>query len=1065
MIPVSTAFRDTWRSGTFRVEKTAELYLPVNPTAVTATSEFSADFPASAVLDGDRTELNAGAPTGLYPPPAGPENFIGRGMWKSSAVPVITAPQKVFITIGTQSVGRVLIYAHPTEGGCTRFGFTVKATSASSEVPVTGIRRARAWEMHNGRSTVTPDTQFPGLGILNVAAVNTFRPSIPSVIEVVFTANVSGSDATGQLVLLVGEAGSPDGRARCCEIELFRMVDVTDRLPEIEISHGADIRNRSIVVRQLRARARNAQLSAGDTYPRITADLFSRPTTGQASIDLRPELAVFAGINGESVQLGRFAIDNTEFDHVKREIEITGRGRTEQVLFDRPISAWRRNIDLDDACILAWTLGNNPAGLTVIDRNPTTLDPFNPGEQGWQEVEALRQAAQDRGAFVDGEGVLRFLNPGTIAGSLLTALCTPHTEIWSTNATPEFRGIIIPNDMMFFDPANGFRFYFQDRTFRTYKPHPNQSPDPWNLDDCDDDRISTWDIRSPFAGRTSIGRMLNGAKTNPGPNEQPNAVAVPLVMARRPGTNDYYFFTSSVDPKAETNNNGLTTAVVTGWTITGGVAVQILAAQTLPAGTFVTAAAFIGNVLYWWEAQHGTVFTPSDGDALRQHRLKRWDVTTAFAPVTVLTENLSHVRSMVSVGTWLLWVQLPGYFSGLRYGNNSTFYDPGGGVEVWNTTEPLAWRSFAARGQPRRIILTTSDPATAAIIGSEDTLLRWRNTIAPPVTGAGAVWTTQTTLPAGGRSFGAIAQYGAGVLVAAFEGPVALRFWDLANGSTPTLFAYGASPTHVQGVLTALAVSSTTWYGRRPIIAMESGTTQLGFRSAVPPGRLFFWLVQESVEVPDETVSTGPFIELAERVSYEIGGAVGGASAIDMTIHQRAVVAGEQIFSGVAGDPVSPHLIRLEETTDPASINPAPVRRHARYPKVAGGPTILGTIGIDTPRTLRQFRSDSMRDDPALFSVDTLDVRWITDEGVAIAVAEAVLKETRTGTRMLDGVVPIAPHIEIGDTLKIEYRQRTNTADTIVSGLFRVNHITHTMSVGDSDAENRTQWELVSVST
>lgn len=1078
MIPVSTSFRDRWRSGHFKLDRKVELYLPANPTAISATSESSADYPASAMLDGDRTELNAGPNNGLYPPPAGPENFIGRGMWKSASNPSVGSPQRITLTIGTGLVGVIRIYTHPTDGGITAFSLATKATSVASEVPIaaTSIRRARAWEQYNGRSTVAVDTA----GGVTVTATNTYRVSIPSVIEIVLDANVSGADATGQLVVIVTAAGSASGKAQCCEIETFRLFDVESRVWDLEVSHGADVRNRSMTAREFRATISNRPESAGEiNFERaLTVADFLRPATGQAAVDLRPELAIFFGIDNELVQVGSMAIDNADFDYIARTIQLTGRGRTERALFERPVAAWRRNADLDDACLLAWELANNPGGLTVLDRNPTTIDPFMPGDKGWDELQALRQTAQDRGTFVDGEGVLRFVNNGTVAGGLLLSICTPHTEIYSTIASAEFRGQVIPNDMLWFDPANGFRLYFQERTVQTYKSPPFPSSDPVNLDDRDDDRLTHWNMRAAFSTRASLQRVLDAAATAGGSSSQADVQAVPLVMARRPGTDDYYFFTSSADPNA--NNQTPPPFRIRGWRIQDGAITSILAAQTL--GGFVVAAAFIGTVLYWWEAPHAN--GQSDGDGMRLHTLKKWDVTTAYAPITVATETARDIRTMISIGPWLLWSQHPGFYSQGYYGGSSTGYQNGTCVEMWLTTQPWNNRTLfiGQSGQllrARRLLADGTDPNTARVWGvggGDGTALSnylFRRTLLPvpflPSSPA-PIADASTLIPNGGQCFGAITLYEGGLLFVSNEGGRAvLRWWDGVNGSTTKILGYGGSQVHTSpgavsgpnGVFTALAVSPVLWYGRQPIVALESGTSQSG--AAMPTGRLFFWLIQKTVPPPDETVPGEILSEVVDKASYEIGGAIGGAHAIDMTVHDRVVTNGESLLAGGGLSVASSHFVKLDDTADPLTLSPAPVRRHARFPRYAGAPDVLGTTGIDESRIVRQVRTGAPTDDPALFAVDTMDVKWISDDGVAIMVADAVLRETAPGTRLLTCTAPLAPHVETGDVLTFTLRNEANEAPIDVTAKFRLIHMTHHNSVDEATAEARTTWELVLV--
>lgn len=129
MIAVSSAFTAAIAAATNR--PTAKVEIDLDNVAVdsqgssaTATSTFSADFPAAGAIDGDRTDLNFG-------PASGAENGIGRSGWKGT--PVVNATE----TWTLQYDATALPDADPTEatawtliGGPLASGDTVTSNTS-----------------------------------------------------------------------------------------------------------------------------------------------------------------------------------------------------------------------------------------------------------------------------------------------------------------------------------------------------------------------------------------------------------------------------------------------------------------------------------------------------------------------------------------------------------------------------------------------------------------------------------------------------------------------------------------------------------------------------------------------------------------------------------------------------------------------------------------------------------------------------------------------------------------------------------------------------------------------
>ena len=93
------------------------------------------------------------------------------------------------------------------------------------------------------------------------------------------------------------------------------------------------------------------------------------------------------------VPLGIFSIDTSKMDWSNLDLAINGRVWTERLLYDRDIATWKANIRNDEATILAWGLGNVPAGLTAIEPYAQTLPVFAPSGKQLRTISVLEPPA------------------------------------------------------------------------------------------------------------------------------------------------------------------------------------------------------------------------------------------------------------------------------------------------------------------------------------------------------------------------------------------------------------------------------------------------------------------------------------------------------------------------------------------------------------------------------------------------------------------------------------------------------------------------------------------------
>jgi len=1007
VIPVSANFKTRRKSGVFGIDRTVELFLPVPPIDGATASSSAANFPVSAIIDGDRTALNAGAATGLYPPPAGPENFIGGGEWKAAGA----VPQSVTIQTAGALVGRVLIFTHPTEGGIKTFKLQTASLIGGPYTDVATILRAEAWEKYNGRSTVV--IAAPSI---TVTPTNLNRASIPSVIDVVLTANLTPNFWR----VLVTDAGpfaeaAGDGFARMVEIELYQRQDVTSVMSKVEISHGTDVRQNSVTARQLKATFSNAALT-------VTPASFRRAASGQTSIDMMPEMIVRVGIDGELVTLGRMSLDGSAFDHGKRSVELDGRARNERPMFDRTAQAYRRSLRLDDASALVFTLSNLPEGLTAIENDIQELNVFAPGDKTRTELESVRKAAHDRGVYVDTDGVLRSL-AGTVYSAVLPG----------ANSINGLGSLLI--DSIWFDVTN-------DRTLNFLYEHDGLPTAK--------DRIIQWDTKKNFSTRTALVNVFAIDNT-----------VIPNVMARRPATNDFWFLSGfGTDANAK----------LAGWTIAGGVAVALGGNHAI--AHLALSAAFVGNVLYWSECSANVdpdVIVVAAGAGV----LKKWDVTTPFAPVLVGNEA-ARIRGMAAIGTDLYYAL-----------DDMTMvkFPTGGAFAARTNLGGPIFPTFTLAGVPppnpgvtaRRLIadgtnLWATGETTGAPLGAPTVqiatgalVMKWDTT---------AAFATRTFIANSKQVPGAALAIRNGVAFVhvwektfsaslGFIGPMLVQSWDGTGGAADVTVCFTTDNTGFNFVPgRTLVFSATGWYGKFPFVVFQ----HLALPSSSKSQGFIDWVLFQDTSAAQDSVATNLVHDLKENTSYELGGATAVINAVVGSVTDYTELAGQTVFTS-AITVVS--FSNLDATADPLTIAPigSIQRRHARIPKLnmSAGASVNATIASGEQSAFLMILPALSTDDPDLLAKVDASSPYATNIGVARTLANRILNEGQAALRWIQVEMVLFPEVEVADLLSFNISQPTNIVPFTLVGTFRVVHVTHTIGASGDAADSKTVLELVSV--
>lgn len=204
-IPVSAAFVAAVDADVNRPKARVELVLGNYASAaaygtVAAASGAAANYPAAGAIDGDRTEINVG-------PASGADNDVGQSSWRSTVAPD-TTPQTLTLTFAaSRTINRLKLY-HLSGHALDSYRFAY-------------------W---NGTTWVdfaaTSDIAGPG----EVSIETTGELDVVDFPDV----------ATTQLRLTVSSTATPADMANVVELEVYRVLDVSDRVSGVTLQRQRD---------------------------------------------------------------------------------------------------------------------------------------------------------------------------------------------------------------------------------------------------------------------------------------------------------------------------------------------------------------------------------------------------------------------------------------------------------------------------------------------------------------------------------------------------------------------------------------------------------------------------------------------------------------------------------------------------------------------------------------------------------------------------------------------------------------------------------------------------------
>lgn len=393
--------------------------------SATASSEFSADWPASGAIDGDRTHINAGAA-------AVAENGIGRSVWQGNTLSLFGYGAGAY-GAGAYGGGGAMSEWIAIDLGQLRRVNRIKIIFWPDSTKNNNLGSIGAEDFLIEKSG-EPLSFSAWTGLQDKCAEIGKNPTTISAGQVTGNDNdmVVFEDPTPQSLRYVrmtaSSLQSPGVRLRVVAIEITLAVDVTDAVMAMSRRRSKDyhLDHRTAAIMQLTLRN-----DAGRFNDRMTPTA-AQITAGWFNNLIRPNLEVryYAGFSGVNCQMFSGFIDYWEPEATGRIVKVQARDFFKFLVKPKITTKLKTSWTLEALVELVANYQNFPSNLMVLDS--TTIAPayFMPKDQTVQQVlNDLQDTTGSAEIYFDEFGRLNFR-------SYLTVI----KHIWFQGSQADFQG-------------------------------------------------------------------------------------------------------------------------------------------------------------------------------------------------------------------------------------------------------------------------------------------------------------------------------------------------------------------------------------------------------------------------------------------------------------------------------------------------------------------------------------------------------------------------------------------------------------------------------------------------
>ena len=360
---------------------------------VSSTTALSADWPASGIIDGDRTHINAG-------PAASADNGIGQSVWQggttANGAGVLPANEDIIITLAAPTlINRITMYWWPS-GTKTNPLPGTQAKDFSVYYSTDGVNYS-LWAALTDKGS---EIGKPGGGTLSGGAM-TGNDQDANVFE----------DSTGKTITNIKiritklQAGSVN--PVMVALEMCRTIDCTADVAAINRQRHKDYALNNRLAAVVNLTLRNPDRKYGPNYSPTAAEL----AAGYFNEELRPslELRVFGGFSGTNVQMFRGYIDGWYPNALTRTVKVRSRDFIKYLIKNNVKLNLRAGQTLEANAEYTANKKNFPSNLMVLDQTALTVGFFMPNEDTpLNIIQQLGGATGDAELYFDEYGRMNF---------------------------------------------------------------------------------------------------------------------------------------------------------------------------------------------------------------------------------------------------------------------------------------------------------------------------------------------------------------------------------------------------------------------------------------------------------------------------------------------------------------------------------------------------------------------------------------------------------------------------------------------------------------------------------
>ena len=370
--------------------------LTTQGSSVIASSEYSADWPASGILNGDRTHINAG-------PASGAENGIGLSVWQGNVLAagagVLTPNETITISFGqVRKINRIKIICWPHGTKNNNIGTAVGIKDFLIEInPLATGGSFTAWTGLVDKNTdigKTVTTISSGQVTGNTDDMNVFE-------------DTTAVQTVGQIRITISKLQSGSIRARMVEFEATRTVEITEDLNNVNINRRKDYRLNHRLASEVNLSLTNFNREYSPNHVPNSTEL----TAGYFNTELRPNLEVryFQGFSNINCQLITAFIDRINIDSVNRLATIKARDYFKFFIPKQITTNLKATKTLEYLVEFLANLANFPSNLILLDETTVTPALYMAKDvKILDEMNKLGDATGDAEVFMDEFNRLNF---------------------------------------------------------------------------------------------------------------------------------------------------------------------------------------------------------------------------------------------------------------------------------------------------------------------------------------------------------------------------------------------------------------------------------------------------------------------------------------------------------------------------------------------------------------------------------------------------------------------------------------------------------------------------------